>query len=210
MKKISIFSLICFLTLSIFFAYKILIVNHISEDEEKLEIVVDKPYLSAIKEIVTKNSLEKIAEKNNSKVIEKKWDYLNLEMPRIIRPKTWHVNGKLIFSTYSKNEDFGELKLNFVQDVDIEKDILLIKTYLKEPSENVLEYKKEIKIQPFENKIKLFLLSKIKIQKTIPDFFSKYMDDKVKIYNKIEIENLKNELLNIINSSTSTPFIKIK
>lgn len=209
MKKISIFSLFCFLILSIFFAYKVLIVKHTSEDEKKIELVIDKPYFSSIKEIITKNLLEKIAEKNNSKITKKKWDYLNLEMPRIIRPKTWNINGKLKFSTFSKNEDFGELKLNFIQDVDIEKDILIIKTYLNEPTVNILEYKKEIKIQPFNDKTKLFLLSKIKIQKTIPEFFSEYMNEKVKKYNEIEIQKLKDELLKIIKNSKS-PFIRIK
>ena len=198
----------CFLSFGLYFAYKILIIKHNSESEERLQIVLDEPYFSAVKKLVSKNSLEKIAEKNNSKITNKNWDYLNLEMPKIFRPKTWVVDGKLKFSTTTNNEDLGQITLDFCQDVSIEKEILIIRTYLENQSTNILDYEKEIKITPLDKKITLDLFSKIKIMKTIPAFCADYMNKKVKEHNKKDIEQLKNNIINIISSESK--YIKIK
>lgn len=209
-KNLSIIlSVFVLLFCGIVFAYKILIIKHNSESEEKIELVLDETYFSALQKLVTKNSLEKIAEKNNSKIISKNWEYLNLEMPRVLRPKTWIVDGKMKFSTITRDKDLGELELNFCQDVNIDKETLLIKTQLDQACTNILEYNKEVKITPLDNKIQLNLLSKIKISKTIPSFYAKYMDEQVKEHNKKDIENLKNNLISII-TEKSPAFIKLK
>jgi hypothetical protein len=197
------------LVCAIIFAYKTLIIKHNSESEEKIQLVLDEPYFSALKKLITKNSLEKIAEKNNSKITSKNWDYLNLEMPKILRPKTWIVDGKLNFSTITKDKDLGELELNFCQDVNIDKETLLIKTQLDQPCTNILEYNKEVKITPLDNKIQLDLFSKIKISKAIPSFYVDYMNKQVKEHNKKDIEDLKNNLISII-TDKSPVFIKLK
>lgn len=210
MKKTSLIILFVFvLVCGIIFAYKTLIIRHNSESEEKIELVLDESYFSALKKLVTKNSLEKIAEKNNSKITSKSWEYLNLEMPKILRPKTWIVDGKLNFSTKTLDKDLGEMELNFCQNVNVEKENLFIRTYLSKPCTNILEYDKEVKIKPLDNKIQLDLLSKIKISKTIPYFYADYMDKKVKEHNKKDIEELKNNLINIIMDKSSA-FIKLK
>jgi len=197
------------LVCAIIFAYKTLIIKHNSESEEKIQLVLDEPYFSALKKLITKNSLEKIAEKNNSKITSKNWDYLNLEMPKVLRPKTWVVDGKLKFSTITKDKDLGELELNFCQDVNIDKETLLIKTQLDQPCTNILEYNKEVKITPLDNKIQLDLFSKIKISKAIPSFYVDYMNKQVKEHNKKDIEDLKNNLISII-TDKSPVFIKLK
>jgi hypothetical protein len=209
MKKIlALFLSFCFLIAGLFFAYKILIIKHISKSEETIRIVLDEPYFSAVKKLVSKNSLEKIAEKNNSKITNKEWDYLNLEMPKILRPRTWVVDGRLKFSTITNDQDLGQIVLDFCQDVDIEKEILIIRTYLENPSTNILEYEKEIKITPLDKKIELFLSSKIKIAKTIPAFCADYMNKKVKLHNQKDIKQLEDNIINII--SGESKYIKIK
>lgn len=210
MKKIlSIILSICFLLGGLYSAYKVLFVLHTSKSEEKIEIVLDQTYFSAIKKLATKNSLEKVAEKNNSKIISKNWDYLNLEMPKILRPKTWVVDGKLNFSTTTFDKDLGELQLDFCQKVNIEKENFIIQTYLSKPCTNILEYNKEIKITPLDNKIQLNLFSEIKISKFIPSYFADYMNKKVKENNKKDLEELKNNLTNII-MEESPAYIRLK
>lgn len=210
MKKIlSVILAVFILIFGLYFAYKVLFILHTSTSEENATIVLDQTYFSAIKKLATKNSLEKIAEKNNSKIIDKNWEYLNLEMPKILRPKTWIVDGKLNFSTKTIDKDLGEMQLDFCQDVNIEKENFIIKTYLSKPCANILEYNKEIKIIPLDKKIQIELSSKIKITKKIPAYFADYMNKQVKEHNKKDLEDLKNNLTNII-MDESPAYIRLK
>lgn len=203
LKNIKYKILISFILIAFAFSFS----NHESYNESSIELQLDKPYILVTKELATKQSLEKTIEDNDAKLVSKEWESFVVEVPkRIIKLREYELLGKLNFSIEKESLDLGNIKLNFEQNIDINKNIFKIDTKLKESQKNVLVLNKLIEISPFENKTKLIIKSEIKIKKIIPFFAKKIMDKKVEEYNKKDLENLKNKLLSIINSKPEIKF----
>ena len=171
--------------------------NHTKESNIKQSVEVNKPYLNVLKDFSTKNSLEKIVEQNNAVLLDKKWEYLNLEVVRIRKPRQWNVDGRLIFTIETKDDDLGSQKLEFYQDIDLKNNVMIIKTSLVSPGKNIILCERTIKFFEKDQKDKTLveIESKLEVKKLIPKFFIKTMDKKVDENNLREVENLKNNIL---------------
>jgi hypothetical protein len=171
--------------------------NHTKQSNIKQSFEINKPYLNVLKDFSTKNSLEKIVEQNNAVLLDKKWEYLNIEVVRIRKPRQWNVDGRLIFIIETKDSDLGKQKLEFYQDIDLKNNVMIIKTSLASPGKNIILCERTIKFFEKEQKDKTLveIESKLEVKKLIPKFFIKTMDKKVDENNLREVENLKNNIL---------------
>ena len=171
--------------------------NHVKESNIEQSFEVNKPYFSVLKDFSAKNSLEKIVEQNNAVLLDKKWEYLNLEVVRIRKPRQWNVDGRLIFTIETKDNDLGKQKLEFHQDINLKNNVMLITTGLTSPGKNIISCERTIKFFEGDQKDKTLveIESKLVIKKFIPSFFIKTMDKKVEENNLREVENLKNNIL---------------
>lgn len=204
MKK---FLIPIFITIILISLYLVFII-HESSSSDRLEFSIDKPYLIAIKSLSTKNSLEKMVEENDGYVTNKNWDSFELEVPqRILRIKDYKIEGVLKFTVHKNDSDLGQLKLPFVQNIKIDNEIFLIKTNLIEPQDKIIICEKVIEIIPDEKSSKVFIKNTLKIKKYIPFFFKNYMDNKVKESNKKDINQIKENIIKVIDSD---PLVTIK
>lgn len=171
--------------------------NHTKQSNIKQSFEVNKPYLNVLKDFSTKNSLEKIVEQNNAVLLDKKWEYLNLEVIRIRKPRQWNVDGRLIFTVEVNNSDLGKQKLEFYQDIDLKNNVMIIKTGLVSPGKNIILCERTIKFFEKDQKDKTLveIESKLEVKKLLPKFLIKTMDKKVDENNLREVENLKNNIL---------------
>lgn len=170
--------------------------NHTKQSNIKQSFEVNKPYLNVLKDFSTKNSLEKIVEQNNAVLLDKKWEYLNLEVIRIRKPRQWNVDGRLIFTIEINNSDLGKQKLEFYQDIDLKNNVMIIKNGLVSPGKSIILCEKTIKFfEKDKDKTLVEIESKLEVKKLIPKFFIEIMDKKVDENNLKEVENLKNNIL---------------
>jgi hypothetical protein len=170
--------------------------NHTKRSNIKQSFEVNKPYLNILKDFSTKNSLEKIVEQNNAVLLDKKWEYLNLEVIRIRKPRQWNVDGRLIFTIEINNSDLGKQKLEFYQDIDLKNNVMIIKNGLVSPGKSIILCEKTIKFfEKDKDKTLVEIESKLEVKKLIPKFFIETMDKKVDENNLKEVENLKNNIL---------------
>lgn len=185
-----------FIGCSLALTFKVNISNsHIEES-----IIIEKPFLVVLKNLAKKSSFEKIIEQNDANLIEKKWDYLNVEVPRrILRIKDYQLNGVMNFSIEKYDKDLGKLELKFIQNIHLDENLLIIKINLYEQHKNIILYEKNIKVQPIDQKTsKISIKSEIKIKKYIPFFIKNNMNEKVQKNNEKDILNLINNLKKII------------
>jgi len=175
--------------------------KHESYSEESTEFIVNKPFLLVVKELSNKASLEKIIEQNDAVVINKNWDNFDITIPqRILRIREYKIDGTMMFEIKKEDKDLGEIFLPFVQQIKLDKNEFKIETKLKTPQKNVIRYYKLIEINPVKNESKTHIMIKsdLKIEKTIPIFFQKTMNEKVEKINKNDMENLKQNILLIL------------
>lgn len=181
--------------------------NNSSHDCQSINFVIDKPYLLAVKELAKKESLEKIIQDNKGKLIYKQWESFVVDVPqRILRLREYKIEGKLNFLMEKKDGDLGELKLPFEQNIFIDKNSFNIETKLSEEQKNIKVYNKKIIITPLEEKIQINIKNELTITKMIPFFLNDFMDKKVIEFNKNDLELLKNNLINTIQSSPTVKF----
>lgn len=185
--------------------------NHTKQSNIKQSFEVNKPYLGVLKDFSTKNSLEKIVEQNNAVLLDKKWEYLNLEVVRIRKPRQWNVDGRLIFTIETKDSDLGKQKLEFYQDINLKNNVMIIKTSLVSPGNNIIVCERTIKFFEEDQKDKTLveIESKLLVKKMVPKFFIKNMDKKVDENNMKEVENLKNNILEAIKGQNAIISIPI-
>jgi hypothetical protein len=208
-KYIAILSLLLIIIIGYF-----CIENHESYSKEEITFTIDKPYLSTVKGLATKNSLEKMVEENDGMLVYKNWENFDIEVPqRILRIKEYKVHGKLRFTVEKTDHDLGQIKLPFIQEIHLDNHIFDISTKLVSPQKHVPSYNKTIQISPlFEDNNKIAqkthvkISSELKIKKLIPIFFKKFMDDKVEQTNQKDIDQLKNNILNISNQKSILTF----
>lgn len=195
----------CLILLSILAILCFFIENHTSKSEIKQSFEIDKPYLSVLKDFSTKNSLEKIIEQNNAVLLDKKWQYLNLEVIRIRKPRQWNIDGKLNFTVETQDESLGKQKLDFYQDVSLKNDTMNIKTGLISSSKNIVLCERTIKFvkKDQEDKTLVEIEAKLSVKKIIPKFLIQKMDKKLNESNEKEVENLKNNILAATKGSES-------
>jgi hypothetical protein len=212
MKKL--FLLVLLLLLLLVVGFYFTLNSHESYSEQKVEFLINKPYLATVKELATKESLEKTIEENNGRLYGKNWDIFVVELPKkILRIKEYRLQGKLSFFVEKQDADLGKIVLPFEQDISVDKDVFNINTKLKAPQESVLIYNKFVEIIPYaesglETKTHVIIKSELKIKKIIPNFFNKVMDEKVDAANKVDLEQLKSNLKKI--TETSSPVIHFK
>lgn len=172
--------------------------NHEAHSFEKINFYIEKPYLSVVKNMSQKNSLEKIVEQNEGKVIYKKWENFDLEVPdRILRIRQYKVEGTLNFTVEKNDKDLGKMQLNFIQKLYVDFKNFSSTTHLSKSQNQIPFYEKIIKMNPEDNKTKVEITSEIKIKKNIPFFFNRIMDEKVEEFNKKDIKKLKENIINI-------------
>ena len=176
--------------------------KHESHSEESLEFTIDKPYLQTVRNLATKNSLERIAEDNNATVTGKYWDHFNVEVPqKILRLKDYKINGTLRFTVSKEDPDLGDLRLTFVQDMDLDEHILRLNTKLLMPDPKIPVISKMVEISPLveEDMPKTHVLarSELKVRKTIPFFLRDHMDKMVEESNRKDLERLKNKIMEV-------------
>ena len=210
MKKTLILNLFVLFLLITFF--NLSLENHESSSLEKASFIINKPYLTVVKSLSTKESLEKTINDNNGKLAYKQWEAFTVEVPKkILRLREYKVEGKLNFLVEKQDKDLGELRLPFEQNIFIDNQIFTINVKLSEPQKNVIFYNKIVNITPSsEDSLKTVveIHSELKIKKRIPFFFANFMNKKVIENNKKDLDQLKYNLLNITESSS--PIIKFK
>lgn len=207
MKKILVITLCIFLFLAISFYYCLVSYESYSSISDKF--IIDKPYLSVVKSLATKESLEKAIEENEGTLSNKHWSNFTIEVPkRILKLRDYKLDGKLDFTVIKYDKSLGKLHLDFEQNIQIDKDIFKIEINLKKSQNKVLLYDKIINIRHIDNKVEVEIKSDLKIKKTIPYFLKKLMDDTVKSNNITSVNQLKNNLINITNDSS--PVINFK
>jgi hypothetical protein len=211
MKKYTFAGLILLFVLSAYFC----IINHESRTELECEFIIDKPYILVVKSLATKNSMEKMIQENEGVITYKNWENFNVEVPkRILRLKEYKLDGKLRFTVEKIDHDLGHIKLPFVQELHLDNHILNIKTGLIASQKQIIVYNKVIEISPLvENETSLqkthvSIKSELKVKKLIPFFFKDFMNDKVKQTNQKDIDQIKNNIINISNQKSTVTFIR--
>jgi hypothetical protein len=187
--------------------------KHESHSVETTEFTIEKPYLGVVKELATKNSLERMVQDSNGTITEKNWENFEVEVPkRPLRLKEYKLEGTLRFTVEKKDSDLGELRLPFVQEMHLDKQVLSLKTRLSSPQEKIPEYDKTVEISPLAEegspmpKTHVAIRSELKVKKTVPFFFKKFMDEKVAETNKKDTEQLKSNIMAISGHKTSISF----
>ena len=177
--------------------------SHESHSLVKTEFFIDKPYLTVMKGMATKNSLEKIVEDNDGVVTNKNWDHFQVEVPRrILRLKEYKLEGLLKFNVEKTDPSLGKLSLPFTQEIHLDDQVLLLRTKLAESQKHVIVCDKIVEISPILEddgllqRTHVSMKSELAVRKTIPFFFGKMMDDKVDQANKKDIERLKTNIIN--------------
>ena len=184
---------------------------HESHSSEEIEFTIEKPYLQVIKGLATKNSLEKIVEDSDGVVTNKNWENFNVEIPqRILRIRDYKIEGTMTFTVEKKDKELGELRLPFIQKINLDKEVFSLKTNLTSPQPQILAYEKIVEISPsLEDalpKTHVSAKSELKIRKTIPFFFKEYMDKKVAETNRRDLEQLKSNIMKISNQKSVVTF----
>lgn len=208
MKKI----IICVLaiTIAVLTSAFLSLKNHESNSKEEVFFTIDKPYLAVVKDLATKNSLEKMVQEHNGVITDKNWENFTVEVPkRILRIKKYKINGCLKFTVEKKDKDLGDLKMPFVQEIYLDDKQFSIATKLSVPQKNILQYSKNIEITPKEEnglptKTNIYIKSELKVEKSVPFFFSGYMDEKVSKNNIDDLNELKTNIENISSQSKIT------
>lgn len=174
--------------------------NHESESVKKIDFLINKPYFSVIKKLSKKESLEKIIEKNNIKIVDKKWHEFTVDVPdRPIKLRQYKLEGYLEFTVEKQDFYLGNINLPFIQEIIVDFKKLFIKTKLAKPSKLVDSYDRGVKIFQEQQITKVEVVSKIKIKKFIPFVFKNIMDKKLDEFNEKDINNFKEILIEISN-----------
>jgi len=211
LKKVLIFpSLILIIALAFYFSF----LDYESCSSEKVSFVINKPYLTIIKDLAKKESLEKTIEDNDGKLVYKEWKNFVVEIPKkILRLREYKLEGKLDFVVEKKDNNLGNLRIPFEQNIHIDKQIFTIKTNLSEPQKNILAYNKVVEMGPSTLDgvgTQVEINSELRIKKLIPFFLKEFMDKKVKEENQKDLEKLKKNLLNITQDSSPVGYRVIK
>jgi hypothetical protein len=184
--------------------------SHESHSTEQIEFTIDKPYLQVVKGLATKNSLEKIVEDSDGVIAKKNWKSFNVEMPQMaLRIREYKIEGELEFTVNKKDSDLGELKLPFVQKMNLDKHVLSLDTELAEPQPSIPAYSKTVEVSPLvEEDMKTHVMAKseLKVRKTIPFFFKDHMDRKVAESNKRDLDRLKSNIMSITSQKSVVTF----
>jgi hypothetical protein len=181
--------------------------KHESNSKEEVCFTIDKPYISVVKDLATKNSLEKIVEDHNGSITHKNWERFDVEIPkRILRIKQYKIYGCLKFTIEKKDKNLGNLTLPFIQEFHLDDKMFNVETELVDSQENIISYSKNIKMTPKEEnglptKTNVCIKSELKVKKLIPFFFSNYMDKKVKQNNINDLKELRSNIENISSQS---------
>ena len=190
------------------FAVPVCFTSHIASTQDATFFIIEKPFIEIFKKLANKNSLEKIIQQNNDTLVDKNWEYLNVEIIRILKPKSWTINGKMNF-TVDTNNDF-KTRLHFNQFVDYSQGMLKIITKLETPDKNILICEKTIQIIDQINNTKVNVKTTLVVKKYIPKYFVKLMDDKVKEHNLKDIQKIKDNLINITKNKDALISIPIQ
>jgi hypothetical protein len=172
-------------------------VDHESNSIDQISFVVDKPYLSVVKNLSKKDSLEGIVRENDATLIEKSWENFNIDVPRrVLRVKDYKISGILYFKIEKNDSFLGKMVIPFVQTVNFDRNTLKIDIKLREIQKNLIFYEKNIKITPIsdENKTFVEIKSELTVKNKIPFFFKDFMDKKVTENNKNDIKKLESNL----------------
>ena len=178
--------------------------------KEQVEFFVDKPYLSLIKELSAKNSLEKIAEENNSRIVNKSWRRFDIKVPRkLLNVAQYELDAVLVFEIEKSDPYLGSLNLPFTQKVKVTNKEFTVDTDLRDFQKNIMSCKKFINIKPNPKGLNTIVQveSELSIKLKAPFFLKNKINKKVKENNLNEIENIKN---NIIKNSGTVFTITIK
>jgi hypothetical protein len=186
----------------------LIFIDHESYSSKEMEFSINKPYLFVVKSLSTKNSLEKMVEEDNGYVTNKNWENFTLEVPqRVLKIRDYKIEGILKFTVHKNDKSLGQLKLPFVQEIKIDNEAFLIKTNLTEPQQKVIIYEKIIELKPINEETVVFVKNNLKIKRKIPFFLKNYMDKKVQDSNEKDLDQIKENIIKIINSD---PLVTIK
>jgi hypothetical protein len=187
-----------FLFLPIFFVFT----NNVSTSCIEQSFVLDEPFLMLIKDLAKKDSFEKIIEQNDAILVDKTWNYLEIDLPKkILRIREYQMNGELKFTIQKHDESLGNIELKFIQIIHLDKDLLKVNIHLIKEHKNVILYNKILEIRPMNQySSNIYIKSELKIKKFIPFFAKNYMNEKVKKNNEKDVILLKNNLKKLTKS----------
>jgi len=198
------------LSLAALLSFSLSITSHEYTSNEQKSFVINKPYLSVVKSMATKESLEKTVEEDKGTVTNKRWQNFTIEVPqRILRIKDYSLEGLLYFTVEKPGGDLGRLSLDFEQNISVNKNAFLVKINLREPQRNVKVYNKVIEISPLADdplKTQVFIRSELSVLKLIPFFFKSVMDKKVLDANSKDLESISHNIMRI--TEDTSPVIK--
>lgn len=174
--------------------------RHESHSERTIEFTIDRPFLQVVRNLATKNSLERIAEDNDATVTGKYWENFNVEVPqRILRIRDYRLDGTLKFTVERNDQDLGPLRLNLAQHMNLDDRGLRLDTGLVRPDPNVTELSKIVEITPVRDSqaTGVRVVSRIGVSKTIPFFLGDHMDLKVRDNNDEGLRRLRERIVEV-------------
>lgn len=180
------------------------------EEERNFEFNVDKSYLEVVKNILNKKSLEEVLEKNNAVLIEKKWEYLNIEPLFLLRPRMWEVDGKMHFKIKKADKNLGPIELEFQQTINYNKDNLKIDVFLEKEKDFLKKYENHINIIPNYEKTRIKIKNLIKIEMFIFSFLKPYIHKKLNKFIEEDIIKIKENIKKQVEKQNSLISIPIK
>lgn len=199
-KYVSVVIILLFIIFKLFFHEKV------SSSDLHDSVIVDQPYINSLRNLMSKDSFESIARKNNAEIVDKEWKKITIKTPtRLLRFRDYEVSGRLFFRAKVKDDFLGEMTFDFYQDVDFDKKVLEIKCYMLNNEIGVLSYERIINVinMEQEEKTKIDITNMITIKKTIPFFADDMMQKMLDEYNKKEMDKVLEVLLDIIKKEPS-------
>jgi hypothetical protein len=174
--------------------------EHEHHSLKSIDFTIDRPFLQVVRNLATKNSLERIAEDNDATVTGKYWENFNVEVPqRILRLRDYRLEGTLKFTVERLDPDLGRLRLTLTQNMDLDETGLRLETHLARPDRNVTELSKTVEITPIRDRqaTGVRVVSQLGVSKTIPFFLKEHMDMKVDDNNDEGLRRLRERIIEV-------------
>jgi len=206
--KIASFCFVFFCSLFLFGFFNFFI-NHKSEANLNHEYFLDVNYAKVKSILMRSDILEEIVEAEHGELISKNWSQLTVSFDKIFKNGI-DLKGDLEFSVSKKDENLGEIVLNFNQEFNISKFNCIFKTNLKKSCGYLKNIQTHIEIIPFnQDKTKVVISVIIDYERIIPKYMIEDLDNKVNNSAKKIIENNEKVINEKINKYADKKIIMI-
>lgn len=158
-------------------SFHVFIIKHASVGRHSSTYQIDMEY-EQVKKILTRtDALQEIVSSQHGKLVDRKWDSLNLSTDRIL--KGFDVNGEGHFTVVSEHPHVGRMTLHFRQRVAITKTSLRSETWLTHPCGHIKEISTYTEMVPDGTQTRVKNDVHLRYERRIPKNYVAYMDQQV-------------------------------